>query len=265
MATRDKMSNGLIFGNRTGNTTINDLNPAANGEGNDVSDDDYSIESDFEDIFLPNTTVKDYEDEPKDSVSDNYYKAIAFDDNSDYEQNNEENEIDQTTDENITKTNNIVIKPDPDKIDGNSIREINTVVTDKPHLTNNDTAARNNAGDETTFPDMIDKEPTNTEVPFEPATYTRPQQATPAVNPIAGVKINVFTGRNKTSNTYTGRDAAHVVTAYKHLEEVQKLTQWIAGKRSIIACIAKENEFQNGFQKYVNHMLLTKYRIKKEL
>ena len=115
MATRDKMSNGLIFGNRTGNTTINDLNPAANGEGNDVSDDDYSIESDFEDIFLPNTTVKDYEDEPKDSVSDNYYKAIAFDDNSDYEQNNEENEIDQTTDENITKTNNIVIKPDPDK------------------------------------------------------------------------------------------------------------------------------------------------------
>ena len=42
MATKDKMSNGLIFVSWTGNTIINDLNTTANAEDNDASGDDYS-------------------------------------------------------------------------------------------------------------------------------------------------------------------------------------------------------------------------------
>ena len=47
MVIKDKMSNGLIFGDQVGNTTINDLDPIANAEEDDASDNVYSIENDF--------------------------------------------------------------------------------------------------------------------------------------------------------------------------------------------------------------------------
>ena len=170
MATKEKMSNGLIFGDRAWNTTILDLNLTSNTEDNDASDDDFSIESDFEDISLPDTIVKDNDDELQDIAPDNYYDAIAFHDNSDYEQNNEENEINQVTVNSNTNTNNTVIKPDPDANKGESIPETD-ISTDEPHSTNNDTTNMNNAGEEYTIPDMIGKLLANEEVPYAPAAH----------------------------------------------------------------------------------------------
>ena len=51
------MSNGLIFGDRTGNTTSNDLDLTHNVEDSDGSDDDYSIKRDFGNTSLPDTIV----------------------------------------------------------------------------------------------------------------------------------------------------------------------------------------------------------------
>ena len=126
--------------------------------------------SDFEDISLPDTIVKEDDDEPKDIVLDNYYDMIAFDDNSDYEQNNEENVMGQATVNNTTNTNSIVIKPDPDAINDNSIPQTDTVM-DKPHLTKIDMADMDNA---VTLPDIINNKLTNQEVFFAPAAHTRP-------------------------------------------------------------------------------------------
>ena len=110
-----------------------------------VPDDDYLIDCDFEDISLSDTIVEDNDDGPKDIAPDNYYNAIAFDDNSDYEQNNEEIEMDQATVNSNTKTNNTVVKTDPDANTEGSIPETE-ISTDKPHSTNNGTTDMNNAG-----------------------------------------------------------------------------------------------------------------------
>ena len=187
------MNNILIFGDWTGNITILDLATTANTKDNDALDDNYSNESDFEDISLPDIIVEDNDDEPKDIIPDNYDDTIEFDDNSDYEQNNEENEIDQETINSNTRTNSTVIKLDPEGNIKESIPETEHS-TDEPHSTNNNTTDANNAEDKNTIPDMIDEELTNEPVPCTPAAHTQPCQTTTAVNPITGAKRNVFTG-----------------------------------------------------------------------
>ena len=56
------------------------------------------------------------------------------------------------------------------------------------------------------------------------------------------------------------------MAAYERIEETRELTQGLADKRGVISYyIGKDIQSQEGFHKYVNHVLLTQSKIKKEL
>ena len=248
LADKDKANRGLQFGDSRNDTTISDLSTDENQEDDDASDGDYTDTESLGDISLRADSEDDGTIE-EDPAPANYYQPLDNGSDSD-------DDVDATggTDERVEQQENM---SETGAAEGSTIPEDTVANDNMAEIDEQATQTENGTGETGSQLNNPNDDSTNNNTSSAPSTEgrTRSRRAATYIHPVTGERQTKYT-----------RGWVNALNHFEHVQEIRKLTSGHANKHGLIDYIQKEtNSDPNNLERFVNHMLLTQYGIKKGL